>query len=86
MGNIPLVEQDVRSGDVSVNNAASMDVSKRPAQLPGCAVEAGERNLTTSGLKISTVVTESVAGQVFVHEVRTRRIKVEVVERDDRVV
>ena len=39
------VEQDVRSGDVSVYNATPMDVSKRPAQLPGCTVEIGERYL-----------------------------------------
>ena len=31
VGHAPLVEQDVRCGDVSMNNAALMDVSKRPA-------------------------------------------------------
>ena len=45
MGYVPLVEQDVRCSDVSVDNAAPMDVSKRPAQLPGCAEEVSERYL-----------------------------------------
>ena len=62
VGYAPLVEQDVRCSDVSVNNASAMNVSKRPTQLPGCAEEVSERHLRTPGLKISTVITESSVG------------------------
>ena len=81
-----LVEQDVCRSDVSVNNATPMDVSKCPTQLPGCAQEVSERHLCTAGLKISTVITESPSRQVFEHEVWTRRVKIEVMQRNDAIV
>ena len=61
VGYAPLVKQDVRRRDVSVNNAVLMDVSKRPAQLAGCAEEVKERDLRTPGLEIPAVITESPA-------------------------
>jgi len=62
MGYTPLIEQDVRRSDVSVNYAAAMNVSKRATQLPGCAVEVSEGHLRTTGQQFLAVITESPTG------------------------
>ena len=86
MGHASLVEQDVRGGDVSVNHATPMYASKCPASAAGLCGRSRREAPVSLGLKISAVITESPAGQILEHQVRTGRIKVKVVQRDDGIV
>jgi hypothetical protein len=86
VGYAPLVEQNVRRSDVSVNDAPAMHVSKRPAQLPGCPEELTKRHRRTAGLKIPAAITESAARQVLEHKVWIRRIKIKIMQGNDAIV
>src|SRR6202044_2947989 len=65
VGHTALVEQDIRYGDVPVDNAALVYVSKCPAQLPSCAEEVRKSFLRIPGLKVLAVLTESPPGKVL---------------------